>query len=426
MTSTTISTPPAGTRLHGWKLTAARAGWLIFFAAAVVTLLVALPRRWSELTQLYSTVQADPATLAGSGTALVAFAVATELIFIGVYLGVGLLIFLRRSDEPMALFTSLMLVAFGIGNQTITPTIGALRGEPGGTFIFATFGFAAWATFSTFWFLFPSGHFVPRWTRLPALLWLLVCIPWNYGVGTRFDIIYWPEAIFIPLILVMWATWPVSQVIRYRRVSTGIERQQTKWVVYALAMMVGGLAGLYAIGTAVDPNLPLYMMTDTGPTSALAVVVFLGWQTAMRILFLLAPVAFAFSILRYGLYDIDLVIRRTLQYGVLTLLLALVFFGAVTLLTSLLSAITGQQSALALVISTLLIAALFNPLRRRIQNAIDRRFFRKKYDAQQVLARFALTARDETDLDKLTAELISVVQETMQPEHVSVWLKQQK
>ncbi|HRX03414.1 MAG TPA: hypothetical protein P5148_09735, partial [Anaerolineae bacterium] len=218
-------------------------------------------------------------------------------------------------------------------------------------------------------------------------------------------------------------TWPVSQVIRYRRVSTGIERQQTKWVVYALAMVAVGLAAFYAVGTAVDSNLPLYMMAGSGPATAWSMVVYFGWQTAMRHLFLLVPVAFALSILRYGLYDIDLVIRRTLQYGVLTLLLALVFFGAVTLLTSLLAAVTGQQSALALVIATLLIAALFNPLRRRIQNGIDRRFFRRKYDAQQVLARFAMTARNETDLDALTSELVRVVQETMEPATVSIWLR---
>lgn len=424
---TTTSLPPAHANAHltGWKLAAARAGWLAFFAASVITLLAALPLRWSELTWLFTQVQIDPGTLAVSATARVAFSVATELIFIGAFLGVALLIFVRRSDDPMALFTSLMLVAFGVGNQTITPTIGALRTQPGGVFIFATFGFAAWATFSVFWYLFPSGHFVPKWTRVTALAWLLVCIPWNYGVGTRFDIMNWPAAIFYPLIMVMWLSWPISQVIRYRRYSSAVERQQTKWVVYALVMVATGLVAFYVIGTAIDPNLPEYMMTSTGPTTAQSVAVYLGWQTAMRILFLLVPVAFALSILRYGLYDIDVVIRRTLQYGVLTALLALLFFGAVTLLTSLFSAVTGQQSALALVISTLLIAALFNPLRRRVQNSIDRRFFRKKYDAQQVLAQFAVTARDETDLDALTAELVRVVQETMQPETVSIWLRKQ-
>ena len=139
---------------------------------------------------------------------------------------------------------------------------------------------------------------------------------------------------------------------------------------------------------------------------------------------LLLPVlAIGVAMLRYRLYDVDLVIRRTLAYTLITAVLLLVYFGSVTLLTSLFSRVTGQQSALAIVISTLLIAALFNPLRRRVQDWIDRRFFRKKYDAQQVLAQFALFARDETDLDALTAELVRVVQDTMQPEHVSLWLR---
>ena len=199
----------------------------------------------------------------------------------------------------------------------------------------------------------------------------------------------------------------VSLVLRWRR-SSGEPRQQIKWLAFFFATAGTLFLAIEVLGAAFYP------------------AIFEGWFYLLALVpfWLGLPLVMGLAIFKYRLYDIDVVIRKTLLYAVLTALLALVYFGVVIVLQGLFSRLTGvQQSTLAVVISTLFIAALFTPLRRRIQDWIDRRFFRKKYDAQQVLAQFALTARDETDLDALTAELVRVVQETMQPESVSVWLR---
>ena len=151
------------------------------------------------------------------------------------------------------------------------------------------------------------------------------------------------------------------------------------------------------------------------------------WISLERNLLLLSyagvPVAVGFAILKYRLYDIEIIINRALVYTTLTIMLATVYVGSIVVLQATFRTLTGQDTQLAVVASTLAIAALFNPLRRRVQDFVDRRFYRKRYDAKRTLEAFSVTLRDETDLDALNAELLSVVHETMQPSHVSLWLK---
>jgi hypothetical protein len=199
----------------------------------------------------------------------------------------------------------------------------------------------------------------------------------------------------------------VSLFLRFRRAS-GVEYQQIKWLVFTISVLFIGATLAYIVYSA------------TGA--------WWGWSVGQSLLAVGSvgvPISMGIAILRYRLYDIDILINRTLVYGSLTLLLAVVYFGGVTLTEAIFRALTRQeeQPQLAIVVSTLVIAALFTPLRRRIQSFIDRRFYRRKYDAAKTLEAFSAKLRDETDLDALSDDLVGVVRETMQPAHVSLWLR---
>jgi hypothetical protein len=187
-----------------------------------------------------------------------------------------------------------------------------------------------------------------------------------------------------------------SLVVRFRR-SRGIERQQMKWIVYAAVL------------------LPLVFVSDLLPDAV--------GNLLFGLILVAIPTAIGIAVMKYRLYDIDIIINRTLVYGPLTATLALIYVGGVVGLQALFRTLTGQESTLAVVASTLAIAALFNPLRRRVQALVDRRFYRKKYDARKTLETFSTKLRDETDLGALSDDLLVVIQETMQPTHVTLWLR---
>jgi len=201
-----------------------------------------------------------------------------------------------------------------------------------------------------------------------------------------------------------------SQVYRYRRFSSPAQRRQTKWVVFGTTL---GVAGTFPFQLPVDLSL---VGGDTPLTLLLL-------KTGFTLSFLLVPLSVSVAVLRSRLFDVDILINRTLVYGSLTTVLVAVYFGGIVLSQRLFVAFTGQRSTLVVVASTLLIAALFNPLRLRIQSFIDRRFYRRKYDARKTLEAFSTKLRDETDLDGLREDLVGAVKETVQPAHVSVWLR---
>jgi hypothetical protein len=265
--------------------------------------------------------------------------------------------------------------------------------------------------------LFPDGRLPSR--RWRPLAWFsgAVMVLLSAGIGKPFGLEQYPwvsDALpvvlaLLPLCILASA---VSLVLRYRRAGTEV-REQIKWVAFA-ALFVG-VQFVIDIGA----SLLLVPMTASGREPAwLALLDQVGF-----IMFAGVPIAVGIAVLKYRLYDIDVIINRALVYGSLTATLVALYFGGILVLQRLFVALTGQQSTLAVVASTLAIAALFNPLRRRIQGFVDRRFYRRKYDASKTLEAFSAKLRDATDLEALSGDLKAVVGETMQPEHVSLWLR---
>lgn len=216
-----------------------------------------------------------------------------------------------------------------------------------------------------------------------------------------------------PILLVASVLAPLSLVLRFGR-ATGVERQQIKWPLFSALVGVLGLGFILTFGV-IFSEFDLSAPVEESPLAR--------FLLTLEIIYVMSfPITIGIAILRHRLYDIDIIIRKTIQYALITAILALVYFGAVFQLQSLFRGLTGQDSPLAIVISTLAITVLFNPIRTRVQNFVDRRFYRSRYDAQRALAQFSATAREEVELERLTQSLIRVVNETLQPERVSLWL----
>jgi hypothetical protein len=358
------------------------------------------------------------------------------LVAVVTYPAAGWLIAARRPENPIGW----LLLAIGASWAATTTstysdyTLKLHHDLPGGALV-ASVGGAFWLpaigmTGTFLLLLFPDGHLPSRrwryvaWASAVAMvagLLYRVFRPGSLadagypgvrnplGIDAIGPVLYggW-LAIFV--IVAMMVASAASLVVRYRR-SRWPERQQVKWLAAAAAGVVLVYAVVVPLGAYVDPS-------SRNPPTWLSAA-----QTVSLLSFCMIPVAIVFAVLRYRLYEIDVIIRRTLVYAVLVAVLAALYLGGVTLVGGLLRTMTGGSGAAGVTLSTLLVAAAFQPLRTRIQRAVDRRFYRGRYDAARTLESFSGRLREQVDIETVSGEVLGVVRQTLQPTHVSLWLR---
>jgi hypothetical protein len=406
-------------RVPGRWILLARALWITLFVLTLAIFFASLPTYLAQLhtpcTEIACEYQqlthSQSEMLASVGLSITRYAAITiVLAFVSILmcLVVSTLIIWRRPGDRMAFFVALMLITLGPIIEFVNVPLSSSSPwlVPN-----LCMSLLVQALLVLVFLLFPSGGFVPRWTRWAFLVILALQIP----------LTLLPVAPLLPNNPESQFGWFVAiggfvliaavQLYRYRRVSSPRERQQTKWVVFGLAVpisinIIATALGLFFPSLAERSVLYLFVLNE------------LGFLIPLFISF-----SFGFAMLRSRLWEIDIIINRTLVYGTLTLILALIYFGLIVALQFLFQGFFKQNNAVIIVVSTLAIAALFQPLRHRIQRIIDRRFYRRKYDATKVVEAFSATLRNEVDLHQLREHLLTVVQDTMQPAHVSLWLR---
>ena len=410
-----------GQSLHGNQLLIARILSGLVIISSLVLFLVALPARiaWLNRMMLQAATVFQQDTSLGP-TAIQAFigfflpiALAIEIGVMLLYFLTSALIFTRRSEDWLALLTAASFVAFALhiipalntwmGNDPIHIWIGSLAKGIGLGLAFL------------FLYLFPGGYYSPAWIRLFFPIWIVWVVVWLLKPDSvlSFRDPYTISVEGFILLMFWWGIGIFSQIYRFVYVSGPLERQQTKTLTFGATIVL----------IAYCAYVPLRESMTRLPHPELAQTVF---QLVAPYVFLILigaiPITITFSILRYRLWDIDLLIRRTLIYTILSVNLLVIYLLLVVSLQVLFSGWMEGLPNYALAGTTLAVVVLVNPLRRRIQDSIDRRFYRNKYNADKALESFAALARNEADIHRLTSSLVAVVQEVLQPEQISLWL----
>ncbi len=431
---TSVASLPPGrpaASFEALRLRFARAAWIAVVPLSLVAFAVALPARYDELsaeTVHFRLMLASmrPGTLPQpidtwlSSPLYAPAMLALEILVMAVCLGAAVLLFWRRHDERMAIVASLSLVGYGV---LFLPPLDALAAaHPVWSPLVR--GLQAFGLESSLllFYVSPDGHFRPRWTRPLAVVWTLWTVASAVAPAAPFDFlqgrphVITPRDFTLPWLLICLAWYGsglLAQFVRYRRISAPQQQQQTKWVLIGWTAVIGFYAAL------VFPRVAFSALSAPGPVDLLYRAVGVpSFEAAM----LLAPIPITISMLRYRLWDVDVVLNRALVYGLVTVALGLVYVISIVALEAIFRSASGQDNPLAIVLSTLACAWLFQPVHRRIQRGVDRHFYRRKYDAARLIEKFGNGVRSEVELSALLDDLIAVVQQSMEPEHISAVL----
>ncbi len=416
------------TNLRRPALTRARLGWLAAAALTLTIFLIGLPARWTDLNSgsILATDYAEALDRLGlSVRFLASYIMGIEVVFAVALMAFGVLLFARKSDDWMVLFVSFALLAFGLSMSDFATSLRELH--PAWHIPVLVHRALAWSSVVISICLFPDGRFVPRWTKGFAVVSLLFALSWIVAPPPTRKPDLKELNDFIPFLgLIAWfGAAALAQLQRLRGTRDQAQRRQTKWVVYGFAAMTLTLAAMWL------PIIVLPVLRSPGIPSLfwelLVVPVSLGS-------FALMPLAIGVSVARHHLWDIDRLVSRTLGYGALTVLLAGIYAISVLALEQIFRGVLGDivpteaagTSNLAIVSSTLIVAAFFNPLRRRIQAAVDRRFYRTRYDADLALKQFGGTIQQAFGLADVSEAVLDVVEDTVQPVETSIWLRDRR
>jgi hypothetical protein len=403
----------------------ARIGWIIVTLLTLTLTFVGIPERYAQL------LTADARALQNLGISLSGYAIyviSLMLVLILAHVLIAGVIFSRMGQDWMALLVALALVTNGaMTSLSVIYSPGLFH--PLLMTLVNLVVYTGLVSSMVLLYLFPTGRFVPSWTRWFSIAWAILMLPAILFPSSILSLSTWAPFAQISVLLIWSSLGIYVQGYRYANVSSPLQKQQAKWGFFGLIAAALGPFAYFVpfviIPTLTAPAVSNLMYQRVGSSFfAFSMALRLSGLSIFTLAALVFPLSFAIAILRYRLWDIDILINRAIVYSLLTSALAAIYFGVVVLLQTVFRTLTGQgQSEIVTVLSTLVIASLAVPLQRRVQRSIDRRFYRQKYDAACTLSEFSASLRDEVDLSQLSERLIDVVEETMQPARVSLWLR---